>query len=93
MAAKHEAFSRTEEANGLQFLLMMEVLPSNNMKSTQFVKAGSIKWDNQYFFHSLEAMMCGGRKWLQTSRKLMLLLSEREKRKIQDLGMICTKDP
>ena len=47
MAAKHEAFSRTEEANGLQFSLMMEVLPSNNMKSAQFVKAGSIKWDNQ----------------------------------------------
>ena len=33
MAAKHEAFSRTEEeANGLQFSLTMEVLPSNNLK-------------------------------------------------------------
>ena len=32
MAAKHEAFSRTEEANGLQFSLAMEVLPSNNLK-------------------------------------------------------------
>ena len=32
MAAKHEAFSRTEEANRLQFSLTMEVLPSNNLK-------------------------------------------------------------
>ena len=35
MAAKHEAFSRTEEANGIQFSLSaftMEVLPSNNLK-------------------------------------------------------------
>ena len=32
MAAKHEAYSRTEEANGLKFSLMMEVLPLNNLK-------------------------------------------------------------
>ena len=32
MAVKHEAFSQTEEANGLQFSLTMEVLPLNNLK-------------------------------------------------------------
>ena len=67
MAAKHKAFSRTEEANGLQFSFMMEVLPSKHLKTAQFIKAGSIKWDNQYFFQSLEAMMYGGKKWLQTN--------------------------
>ena len=68
---QHEAFSRTEEANSLQFSLTMEVLLSNNLKiSSICLKAGS---DNQYIFQSLEAMMYGGRKWLQTSRKLMLL--------------------
>ena len=29
---KHEGFSQMEEANGLQFSLTMEVLPSNNLK-------------------------------------------------------------
>ena len=78
MAAKHKAFSWTEEANGLQFSFMMEVLPSKHLKTAQFIKAGSIKWDNQYFFQSLEAMMYGRKKWLQTNWKLMLLLSEWE---------------
>ena len=32
MAAKHEAFSQTDEGNGVQFSLTMEVLPSNNLK-------------------------------------------------------------
>ena len=32
MAAKHEAFSRTDEGNSVQFSLTMEVLPSNNLK-------------------------------------------------------------
>ena len=31
-ATKHETLSRTEEANGLQFSLTIEVLPSNNLK-------------------------------------------------------------
>ena len=31
-AAKHEAFTQIEEANGLQFSLKMEVLPSSNLK-------------------------------------------------------------
>ena len=33
MAAKHEAFSRTEEANGAQFSLTMEVLPLTKLEN------------------------------------------------------------
>ena len=63
-------------------------------RSAQFVKAGSIKWDNWYFFHSLEATMYGSKKWLQTSRKSMLLLREREinpHKKIRDPAGIRTQ--
>ena len=59
MAAKQEAFSRTEEANSLQFSLMMEVLPSNNLKIGSICQ-GCIKWDNPYCFQSLEVAMYGG---------------------------------
>ena len=38
MAAKHEAFSRTEEANSLQFSLTVEVLPSNNLRISSICK-------------------------------------------------------
>ena len=68
MAAIHEAFSQTEEGNGLQFLLTMEVLPSNNLKIGSACQ-GSIKRDNRYCIQSLEATMYGGKKWLQTSTK------------------------
>ena len=37
-AAKQEAFFRTEEANGLQFSLTMEVLSLNNLKICQGCK-------------------------------------------------------
>ena len=54
-ATKNEA--STEEANGLQFLLTLEVLPLSNLKSAQFfIKTVSIKWETQYF-QSLEARM------------------------------------
>ena len=67
MAVKHEAFSQTEEANGLQFLLTMEVLPLINLKIGSTCQ-DSVKCDNQYCFQLLEATMYGSRKWLQTSR-------------------------
>ena len=74
-------------------VFIYDVLLLNNLKIRSVcLKAGS---DNQYFFQSLEAMMYGGRKWLQTSRKLMLLLSEWEvnpRKKILDPGVIWTKD-
>ena len=37
------------------------------------LNGGSMKWDNQYFFRSLEAMMYGARKWFQTSRKCVVV--------------------
>ena len=73
MAAKHEAFSWREEANDLQFSLMMEVLPLNNLKIGSTWQGSNINWDNQYCIQSLEAMMYGGKKWLQTRRKLAVV--------------------
>ena len=58
IAAKHEAFSQTEEGNDLQFSLPMEVLPSNNLKIGSTLE-GSIKRDYRYCIQSLEATMYG----------------------------------
>ena len=41
-ATTHKAFFRTEGANGLQFSLKVEVLPSNNSKN------GSFCWGCKY---------------------------------------------
>ena len=52
----------------VQFSLMMEVLPSNNLKISSTCQ-GRIKRDNGYCIQLLVAMMYGDRKWLQTSAK------------------------
>ena len=54
---------QTEGANGLQFSLTIEVLPSH------FVGAISIKRENGFHFHSLGAAIYGSREWLQTGCK------------------------
>ena len=47
----------------------------------------SMKWDNQYFFRSLEAMMYGGRKWFQTSRKCVVV-AERARNKSREKNLL-----
>ena len=38
MIDRDEAFSQTQQANGLQLSLKTEVLPSNNLKSAESVR-------------------------------------------------------
>ena len=64
-ATEHIAFSLTKEANGLQFELIMEVLPSNNLK---IVKAISFKI---YVYVTSSSH----RKWLRISTKIKRLVS------------------
>ena len=64
-ATKHKAFSLTKEANGLQFELIMEVLPSNNLK---IVKAISFKL-------YICVTSFSHKKWLRISTKIKHLVS------------------
>ena len=52
---------QTEGANGFQFSLTMEVLPSNNLRINSICQGLSIKSENRYRFQLLEARMYGGR--------------------------------
>ena len=71
-AAKHQAFSRTEEEKRPPVFTKGSL--QITWKLAQFVKDVSIKWDNQYCFQSLETTMYGGRKWLQTSKNHLVVV-------------------
>ena len=53
-AAKHKAFSQTKEANGFQFSLKTEVLPSKIIwKLAESVRAVVNKWEKGHHFEVL----------------------------------------
>ena len=63
-----KVFFEWREQNDLQFSLMVEVLPSHNSKNGSLCRGCKFQ-ENQYHLQSLEAMMYGDRKCLQTSGK------------------------
>ena len=69
MAAKHEAFSRTEEGNGVQFSLRTEVLPSNNLKISSTYQ-DSIKW---VMYPVARNYNVCSKKWLQVQNHLAVV--------------------
>ena len=70
-ASQTRSFRESEEANGLQFSLMMKALPTINLKIGSVYQGSKYQVGESMLFPALEATVYGGRKWLQTSRQLL----------------------